>query len=109
MRTLLKFVVIAPIALALLVFAFANRQIVTVSLDPFASDDNPALALAAPLFLVVLLTLMAGVVLGGAATWLSQRRFRRAARQSRAEADRLRSEARARADAASSSNLARRA
>ena len=111
MRTLLKFFVFAPIALLLLLFAFANRRIITVSFDPFASDEASAFAFAAPLFLVLIATLMVGVAAGGAATWLNQGKFRRAARQSRAEADRLRSEAQssaARADHASS-QLARRA
>ena len=85
-----KFVVFAIAAVILLIFAFANRQIVSVSFDPFVSDDNPAFAIAAPLFLLLMLTLIVGVAVGGAAVWLSQRRFRRAARQSRAEINRLR-------------------
>lgn len=88
-----KFFILALVAIALLVFAFANRQIVSVSFDPFVSGDTPAFAIAAPLFLVLLLTLIVGVIVGGAAVWLSQGRFRRAARQSRAEADRLRAQA----------------
>jgi uncharacterized integral membrane protein len=90
MLKLIKFIILAPIAVLLLVFAFANRQIVSISFDPFVSDDTPAFALTAPLFLVLILTLIAGVIVGGAAVWLSQGRFRRAARQNRAEVDRLR-------------------
>jgi uncharacterized integral membrane protein len=112
MRNFLRFIVVAPIAILLLVFAFANRHIVAVSFDPFASGDNSAFALAAPLFLLLLLTLMVGVAIGGAATWFSQGRFRRAARQNRAEADRWRSEAeasKARAETNSPPSLTRRA
>jgi len=111
MRALLKFIVVAPVAILVLFFAFANRRTVTVSFDPFASDDAAAFAFAAPLFLVLIVTLMLGVALGGVATWLGQGRFRRAARQARAELDRLRSETRGsqtRADQAPS-QLARRA
>jgi uncharacterized integral membrane protein len=90
MLKLVKFLIVAPIALLLLVFAFANRQVVSISFDPFVSDDSPAFALTAPLFLVLILTLMVGVIVGGAAVWLSQGRFRRAARRNRAEVDRLR-------------------
>jgi uncharacterized integral membrane protein len=90
MLKVVKFIILAPIAVLLLVFAFANRQIVSISFDPFVSDDNPAFALAAPLFLVLILTLIVGVIVGGAAVWLSQGRFRRAARQTRFEVDRLR-------------------
>ena len=39
--------------------------------------------------------MMIGVVAGGAATWFAQGHYRRAARQSRAEADRWRAEAEA--------------
>ncbi|MGO4872943.1 MAG: lipopolysaccharide assembly protein LapA domain-containing protein [Roseiarcus sp.] len=89
----LKFVLIAPVAIVLLIFAFANRHFVTVSFDPFASGDIPAFAIDAPLFVVLIGAMMIGVVAGGAATWLAQGKYRRAARQSRAEADTWRAEA----------------
>ncbi len=91
----LKLVIIAPIAIVLLTFAFANRHFVTVSFDPFPSGDIPAFAISAPLFVVLILTAMIGVVAGGVATWFAQGRYRRAARRVRAEADRWRAEAEA--------------
>ena len=91
MLKLAKFMVAAILAIVVLLFAFANRQLVSVSFDPFASVDASAFAIAAPLFLVLMATLIVGVVVGGASVWLSQGRFRRAARQSRAEVERLRS------------------
>ena len=87
-----KFVVLALVAVVLLLFAFANRQIVDVSFDPFAANGAPAFAVAAPLFLVLMIALIIGVVIGGAAVWLSQGRFRREARRRRAEVERLRSQ-----------------
>ena len=89
----LKYVVLAVIAVILLLFAFANREIVTVSFDPFGSSDNAALAITAPLFAVVTVFAMLGVVAGAFATWLSQGHHRRASRQNRAEADKWRTEA----------------
>jgi uncharacterized integral membrane protein len=89
MLRLAKFVVAALLALVLLLFAFANRQSVGISFDPFVSGD---FAFAAPLFLVLIATLIVGVMVGGAAVWWSQGRFRRAARRSRAEVERLRSQ-----------------
>ena len=65
----------------------------TVSFDPFALADNAAFAIDAPLFAVVIVAAMLGVVAGAFATWLSQGRHRRASRQSRAEADKWRAEA----------------
>jgi uncharacterized integral membrane protein len=93
----LKLVLIAPFAILFLIFAFANRHMVTVSFDPFASGDVPAVAIEAPLFVALTLAMMIGVVAGGAATWLAQGKYRRAARQSRAEADKWRAEAEAEA------------
>jgi uncharacterized integral membrane protein len=95
MKTLLKFIIVTPIAIVLLAFAFANRHIVTVSFDPFAADDAPAFAaISAPLFLLLFLAAMIGVLAGGAATWLRQGKHRKAARANRAEAERLRGQAR---------------
>jgi uncharacterized integral membrane protein len=91
----LKLVLIAPIAILLLIFAFANRHFVTVSFDPFSSGDIPAFAIQAPLFVVLIVAAMLGVVAGGAATWLAQGKHRRAARQNAFEADKWRAEAEA--------------
>jgi uncharacterized integral membrane protein len=89
----LRLLVIAIVAVILLLFVFANRQWVTVSFDPFGSTETAAFAVAAPLFVVVIASAMLGVIAGAAATWVSQGRHRRAARQSRVEADRWRAEA----------------
>jgi uncharacterized integral membrane protein len=90
-----KVAILALCAVVLLGFAFANRDLVTVSFDPFASSDSAAISIAAPLFAVVTVAAMLGVVAGAAATWLSQGRHRRAARQSRMEADKWRAQAQA--------------
>jgi uncharacterized membrane protein YciS (DUF1049 family) len=91
----LRIAVLAVLAIVLVGFAFANRHDVIVSFDPFASIDNAALSIDAPLFAVVVVTAMLGVVAGAIATWLSQGRYRRASRQSRREADKWRSQAEA--------------
>ena len=93
MKNFLKLLVLAPIAAVLLIFAFANRQIITVSFDPFVDGDIPAFAITAPLFLILILAMMFGVLAGGVATWFTQGKYRKAARQNRAEAERLRNEA----------------
>jgi len=91
----LRFALFALVAIILLGFAFANRHDVIVSFDPFAAIDNAALSIAAPLFVVVTVAAMLGVVAGAFATWLSQGRHRRASRQSRMEADKWRAQAEA--------------
>jgi len=95
-----KYLVIAPLAILFLIFAFANRQWVVVSFDPFTSGDIPAFSLDAPLFIVIILSIMLGVLAGGFVTWVSQGRHRRALRQLRADADKMRSDLTAARDAA---------
>jgi len=87
---ILKWIVAAPFILAFLLFAFANRQTTTVYFDPFNGGDIPNFAITAPLFVVLILTVIVGVLLGGAVTWFGQGKYRKAARLYRAEADRWR-------------------
>ena len=91
MMRVLKWVVAAPFILIFLLFAVANDHIVSVRLDPFAGDI-PGLALSAPRWLVLILSIMFGILIGGVATWLGQGKYRRAAKQFRAEADRIRAQ-----------------
>ena len=95
MSRFLKAAVIVVIAILLLLFAFANRELVEVSFDPFGSHDNPAIAISVPLFAVAIVCAMLGVIAGAFATWLSQGRHRRASRRNRAEADKWRAQAEA--------------
>jgi uncharacterized integral membrane protein len=83
--------VLVPLAIACVAFAVANRQIISITFDPF-DPANPALTLAVPLFVLVLVLVIAGVVLGGVAAWLRQSKWRRAARLAEAESRRLRAE-----------------
>ncbi len=91
----IKVVILALCAVVLLGFAFANRDFVTVSFDPFSTTDRAAFSIAAPLFAVVIVAAMLGVVAGAFATWLSQGRYRRTSRQNRVEAERWRAQAQA--------------
>ena len=69
-----------PLAAVIIAFAVANRQIVTVSLDPF-SAEHPAASLTLPLFALVIVMLLFGVLIGGIAAWLRQSKWRRTARR----------------------------
>ena len=90
-RKILTVLVVVPVGLLLAVFMIANRHAVRVSLDPFGSDA-PALSATLPLFLVILVCLLAGVIAGGTAAWIKQSRWRRAARRLDADARALRGE-----------------
>jgi uncharacterized integral membrane protein len=91
MRKFLNAIVWIPLAVILVVFAVANRHLITVSFDPFNSND-PALGITLPLFVVIIAVAILGVVAGGSATWFGQRRWRRAARQHEADARELRAQ-----------------
>jgi uncharacterized integral membrane protein len=71
--------------LILVTFAVANRHFVTVSFDPFNSV-NPSISVSMPLFALIIFVTILGVIAGGCATWVGQRRWRRAARQHEADA-----------------------
>lgn len=91
MLRLIKFLFLLPIAIVLVLFGVANRQIVTLILDPI-SPAAEALKISVPLFLFFFATLATGIVIGSLATWLAQGRHRRLERQFRRERDRLQDE-----------------
>ena len=78
-RKLVIWLVLVPLAIVILMFAVANRQLVTVSFDPFDAVQ-PAASLTLPLFVLVFILVLLGVIIGGIAAWMRQSRYRRAAR-----------------------------
>jgi len=97
-RKTISFLVLLPLGLLIVALAVANRETVTVSFDPF-NAAAPALVLHLPLFVLVFVLVIAGVMIGGIASWLKQGSRRRAARRTegelraaRNEIDRLRRE-----------------
>jgi uncharacterized integral membrane protein len=90
-RKILTAVILVPLAAVIIAFAVANRQTVTVSFDPFSSTA-PAYAASLPLFALIFVVLILGVIIGGVAAWIGQAKWRRGARSLDAEVRRLRSE-----------------
>ena len=85
MRKFLTALLVIPLGIFFVIFAVANRHLVTVSFDPFNST-TPTIAITLPLFVVIIAVAMLGVLAGGMATWFRQGRFRRAARRYETEA-----------------------
>jgi uncharacterized integral membrane protein len=83
-RNALTALILLPIAAAIVLFAVGNRAPVPIAFDPFAADP-PMFAFAMPLFLLLLLVLIAGVILGGVSAWMRQSHWRRRARRLAAE------------------------
>lgn len=92
MKAVLKWLVLVPVGVILLVFAIANREPVRVVVDPLPGQYS-LFEITAPLFIVLFLAAGLGVLAGGIATWFAQGRHRRAARHARADVERLRREA----------------
>ena len=90
-RKIVTAVILVPIAAIIIAFAVANRQIVTVSFDPFDAT-NPAFAASLPLFVLIFILVIFGVILGGVAAWLRQARWCWAARRAEKENQELRLE-----------------
>jgi uncharacterized integral membrane protein len=78
-RKVLTVIIVVPLAVLVIAFAVANRQMATVSFDPFSSTA-PAYAAQLPLFVVIFVAVIVGVIVGGAAAWLRQGGWRRTAR-----------------------------
>ena len=72
--------IVLPLAIIIVAFAVANRQSVTVSFDPF-SATSPAYAVTLRLFVLIFVLMILGVLIGGAAVWIGQTRWRRTARK----------------------------
>ena len=94
MKKLLWLFVAIPLAIILIVFSVANREAVTLSLDPFTAGA-PAFSLTLPFFVFLFSALITGLLIGGVVTWLGQGTYRKAARKQRAEAMQWRREAEA--------------
>src|SRR5215213_11385505 len=89
MRKAIAIAILVPLAILIVMFAVANREVITVSFDPFDSV-TPALAFKMPLFMLIFALVGVGVVVGGIASWLRQHKWRMRARRAEAEARDLR-------------------
>jgi len=89
MRKLIAAVILVPLALVIVAFAVANREMIAISFDPFDATQ-PAFALKMPLFILIFVLVGIGVLVGGIAAWLKQHKWRVRARRAEAEARDLR-------------------
>ncbi|PSH67421.1 MULTISPECIES: LapA family protein [Phyllobacterium] len=97
--------ILVPLAVILIALSVANRETVSLTIDPF-NPGNPALSYSAPLFVWLFAALILGLILGSFATWYNQGKHRKLARQRKLEAELLRKEARkASAETAATPNL----
>lgn len=79
-KRVIAFIILVPLAIVIVALAVANRAPVTVSFDPVNATD-PLYATQVPLYLLMLLLVIFGVLIGGMAAWLKQGRWRRQSRR----------------------------
>ena len=79
-------------AVVLIAMSVANRHEVRLVLDPF-NRQAPVIFTELPLYVYLFATLVAGVVLGSAATWITQGKWRRLVRARTHESLRWKGEA----------------
>jgi len=68
---LIRWLIFFPVLLAAILFAVSNRDLVSIAFWPFIN------ALWVPLYLAVLISLVAGFLLGGLVVWIGGARVRR--------------------------------
>jgi uncharacterized integral membrane protein len=74
--TILKWVILVPILIAIVLLAVANGAIVTVRFNPFNPDD-PFLRADLPLYQLGFLIFVVGALVGGLVAWTSELKRRR--------------------------------
>jgi uncharacterized integral membrane protein len=90
-RRAVAILILGPLTVLIVALAVANRETVAISFDPF-NAANPAYGVQLPLFLLVFLLVIAGVLIGGIAAWFKQSRWRRRARRVEAQLQRAEAE-----------------
>ncbi|MHA1547736.1 MAG: lipopolysaccharide assembly protein LapA domain-containing protein [Alphaproteobacteria bacterium] len=84
MRRYLTLFVLLPLAAVVILLSVVNRGVVSLVFDPFGNP--PAYTLDTPVYLLIFSAFALGAIAGGAAVWVRQSRWRRAARTERSRA-----------------------
>lgn len=85
LRKILNIVVLVPLGIVLVVLCVANRQPVTLGFNPFDPSDT-VLAMSGPFFVFLFLAVILGLVIGAAAVWFGQGKYRKRSRVEAKEA-----------------------
>ena len=91
-KRIVNVVILIPVAIVLIVLSVANRQSVTLALNPFRPEDS-VLSVTAPFFVYLFLAVIFGLVVGSLATWFTQGKYRKRARVEASEAVKWQTEA----------------
>lgn len=91
-KRILTYLVVFPLAVALVALGVVNTHKVDLILDPFR-PEAPAVALNLPFYAYLFAAIVLGILIGSFATWRSQSHWRREARRRTVEAQRWHGEA----------------
>ena len=84
-KRIISLLILVPIAMVLIVLSVANRQSVTLALNPFDRSDQ-VMSVTLPFFVYLFGAIIIGMIIGSVATWWSQGKHRARARSSKKEA-----------------------
>ena len=84
MRRALNWIIGVPIVAVIAAFAVANRQWIEISFDPL-SREAPRATISIPLWSLLFFGIFLGLIAGWLGCWFAQKKWRRAAREARAE------------------------
>jgi hypothetical protein len=88
MLRLFKLLILLPVAGLLVLLGVANRQAVTLFLDPLNRLEG-GVSITLPLFVLLFAVLALGVLIGSISSWFAQGKHRKAERLYRRERDAL--------------------
>lgn len=91
-KRILTYLVLLPLAIALVALGVVNTHTVELVLDPFR-PEAPAISISLPFYAYLFAAIVLGILVGSFVTWRSQAHWRREARRRTAEAQRWRGEA----------------
>jgi len=80
LKRIIMSLVLVPVALILVVFIIANREMMSVNFNPFNLEDV-RWRVHAPTFVFLFVFLGGGVVLGSLVTWIGQHKYRKKAKR----------------------------
>lgn len=84
LKRIFNWLVLLPLAAVGIAFAVANRQWITVSLDPF-NRAHPFIKVDMPLWALFFCGVFVGIFAGWLVAWIGNRRYRRETRQAKIE------------------------
>ena len=91
-KRIIGLAILVPLGIILIMLSVANRQAVTLALNPFDPADS-LLSVTLPFFVFLFLALIIGMIIGSLATWFKQGKHRKRARVKANEAVKWHAEA----------------